>query len=214
MSLTSHAAQQCLTRGPGTYGTVTVTGCDNDPANGIINPYPATTVGLGFAYDGIVLQAPATTATCNLTFSPPIATSTLRLSLDAHQTRDVLTISANGNVYTPVPADISPLPGAVSPNALVLNGNTIIGNGSSHDDPPSNGSAGIVQLTNNAPVSLSTLTLAEAIDDHGTLIGVCFDDAPVAPTPVPTQSTAALAGMALMASLLGVWRLRRRAHRR
>lgn len=219
LSLTSHAAQQCLTRGPGTYGAVSVTGCDDDQANGIFNPFLATTTGQGLSYDGIALQAPGTNPVCNLTFSRPIATSSLRLSLDGHQTYDALTISTNGNVYTPVPADISPLPGGVSPNALVISGNSIVGDGSFRDnpnEPRGAGSSGIVQLTNNAPAALTSLTLDEAISwDGGTLIGVCFDDAPIPaePTPVPTQSTAALAGLALVASLLGGWQLRRRSRR-
>ncbi|MFD1711417.1 hypothetical protein FVQ98_12560 [Ottowia sp. GY511] len=214
-SLASHAAQQCLTDGPGTYGAVTVTGCETNAANGITNPLRGTQLTPTFAYDGIGLQAGATNPTsCNLSFNPPIATSSLQLSLDAHQTQDILTISANGNVYTPVAADLSPLSGAVSPNALVISGNTIIGDGSSQDTPSSYGSAGVVQLTNNPPATITSLSLQESVGDHGTLIGVCFDDGAAATTAVPTQSPAGLAGMALMASLLAGWRLRRRRNQR
>ena len=207
-SLSSHAAQQCLTRGPGTYGAVTVTGCAQTA--GIVNPFDGP--GAGFSYSGFVLGGPGPVA-CTLTFSRPVATSSVAISLDAHQRPDVLTLSANGSVYTPVAGDISPLPGAVSPNQLVINGNTLIGVGAFDDTPSSLGSAGIVRLTNNAPAALTSLTFDEVAGDAGTLIGVCFDDAPIPAAAVPTQSTAALAGMALVASLLGGWQLRRRSRR-
>ncbi|MFD1711415.1 hypothetical protein FVQ98_12570 [Ottowia sp. GY511] len=211
-SLASHAAPQCLTRGPGTYGAVTVSGCE-PVAGAITNPFDHTNSRL--TYDGILFIGiiPVSPVACTLTFSHPIATSSVALSLDAHQRSDVLTLSLNGSVYTPLAADISPLPGAASPNPLVISGNTLIGIGSLQDTPRSLGSAGIVRFTNQAPAALTSLTFEEMPGDGGTLIGVCFDDALAPPAAVPTQSAGAMAGMALMAGLLGAWQIRRRRRR-
>ncbi|MFD1711416.1 hypothetical protein FVQ98_12565 [Ottowia sp. GY511] len=214
-SLSSHAAQQCLTNGPGTYGTVTVTGCDSDPPHGLINPLPGASVGLTF--DGIAIVSvggTATPVTCALTFSHPILTSSVRISVDAHQQRDVLSILLNGAAYTPVAADLAALPGSPAPYQLAINGNTIVGIGSSTSVPPTGDSAGIVSLTNNAPATLTSLTLNETPGDAGSLLGVCFDDALPPPAAVPTQSTGTLAAMGLMAALLAAWGLRRRASHR
>ncbi|MET4575190.1 hypothetical protein [Ottowia thiooxydans] len=209
-SFSVQAVQQCLTRGPGTYGSVTVSGCADDQAHGVWNPMGAAqfppSIPWPYSYEGIGLGVNENGAfACSLNFSHPINTSSIRLMLEGHQALDVLSISTSTGPYTPVPSDISALPGGVSPGPLVISGNTIVGTEMI--------SSGIVRLTNNVPVTITSLTLQENTGDLGTLIGVCFDDAASAPVPapevtaVPTASEWVLGGLALLCGMLGMRRL-------
>lgn len=209
-AFSAQAAQQCLTRGPGTYGSVTVSGCANDPTNGVWNPYGAAQYPSGspypFSYEGIGLGVEQNgNFSCSLTFSHPIQTSSISLNVDGHQLLDVLSISTSAGPYTPASGDISALPGGFSPGPLVISGSTIVGTDT--------GSSGIVRLTNNVPSTITSLTLQEDAQQFGTLIGVCFDDAPPSPAPVPqvtavpTTSEWVLGGLALLCGMMGMRRL-------
>ncbi|MFE1574122.1 hypothetical protein ACFIQG_20285 [Comamonas odontotermitis] len=200
----SMAAQQCLAA-PGTYGAVTVTGCDNNPTLGVINPISTYLASIGapytsVPYDGLALgQLTNATSTCTYTFSHSILTKSITVNTDAIQVGDVFSVELDGQPYSFTASDIvkSPLPASSDPTGLpVTQGPLIISNGTITSNLLS-GSSGAVSITNSSAQRVSSLKLSMAMTASlGGSTQVCIDDAKESQaitftsTP-PTQATVA-----------------------
>ncbi|WP_429951905.1 Ig-like domain-containing protein [Comamonas sediminis] len=166
------AARQCLAL-PGTYGAVTVTGCENDPANGIYNPVGAI-LGAGYPYDGLALGQVYQPLTCTYGFSHSIATSSITIDLDIINPADKFTVELDGQPYVFVPTDIvqTPLPGGASSTELIA-----VESGAVLNAPSTSSSSGTVRLSSTAPARISTLKLNMDASGGGGVTRVCIDDA-------------------------------------
>lgn len=201
LAVVSHAqaAQQCFRAGgPTTYGavTATVTGCND--YNAAFVPFAANES-----------QRFGTGVVCTYSFNKPLATSSLTIQLNSVGTGLQVTVSTNAGPYSPIPADIvSPLAGSGSTFALTSTGTNISALG--------NEGSGTVRLTNGAPATFTSISVAQTGAGSDSLVKVCADDAsvlaaPVAATSIPTLSEWGLIIMAVIIGISGFLITRRRA---
>ena len=216
-SLTAIAAQQCLTTS-GQYGTLAVSSCADDQANGVFNPVPPGLLPAGNPLgdgSGFALGGRNGLLTCTFTLSHPVITSSVRIDADvfniAQPVGDQLSVELDGSPYLFAASDIlqTPMSGTgVSPGTVVANAS-----GSIVNTPGVDSSSGTMQLAHNAPVSFSTIKVSMQADGAGTAIRLCLDDAPAVPvaaTPVPATDTLTLVFLSLGLALAGIFRFRRR----
>lgn len=166
------AAQQCLAL-PGTYGAVTVTGCENDPTNGVINPV-STILGPDYPYDGLALGDVSQNLTCTYGFSHPIATNSITIDVDIINPVDSFTVELDGQPYAFIPADIVQTPLVASTRSTEL---ITVDNGAVQNAPSTSSSSGTVRLSSTAPMRISSLKLnMDASSGGGAVTRVCIDD--------------------------------------
>lgn len=186
------AARQCLAL-PGAYGAVTVSGCENDLANGVVNP-ASSIMGAAYPYDGVVLGGLSNaTISCTYSFSHPVLASSITVDLDAFQPGDIFSVALDGKAYAFTDADVvqTPLPPSsaslwpVGQDTLVQqSGTMVLSAGAQYE----NGSAKVKVAANQW---ISALKLNMRVDDvsGGGVTRVCIDDA--APPPPPPSAVAA-----------------------
>lgn len=212
-SQSAMAAKQCLSVA-GTYGNVSVTGCDNDPANGILNPIMSIEgngLPVGYSYDGLALGGLPANLSCTYNFSHSIATNSITVDLDGLNTGDQFSVELDGQPYTFTPSDIvqTPLPPVrLSDESVAAMGGAI------QNAPGTDNSSGTVGLLSSAPARVSSLTLKMNALGYGSVTRVCLDDtalpSPVAPTPVPTNSEWGLLLISALLGMFGIARMRKR----
>jgi len=188
------AAQQCLAL-PGIYGAVTVSGCANDPANGVYNPV-SSILGAGYPYDGLALgELQNTIISCTYSFSHPILASSITVDLDILQPGDDFSVIIDGQPYAFTNADIvqSPLPpDSSSPFPIGVDTLTQQSGVISLPAGVPITSSGSAKVKVSAGQWISSLKLnMQVTEGNGGVSRVCIDDAaqiipssPVA-TPVP-----------------------------
>ncbi|UBB15353.1 Ig-like domain-containing protein [Comamonas odontotermitis] len=178
------AAKQCLGL-PGTYGAVTVSGCANDYAIGVINPASSlpgfTSTYPAYPYDGLALGGLPGNLTCTYNFSHSIATNSITIDLDfIHKndlnanppTQDSFTVEINGSAYAFSSSDIikTPLIDGASPQVIAANLGRI------QNAPETYNSSGTVQIGATAPIRTTTLKLSMDSGIGGGVTRVCLDD--------------------------------------
>lgn len=188
-SVTAHAAQQCFRAGgPTVYGAVTVTQTGCADFAGVFAPFLANES-----------QLLSTGGTCTYTFNKPLVTSTVTVKVNSLDTGAAMTIATNAGAYTSAAGDIGvPLVGSGSTRTIALNGAGYIGGAGGGE------SSGTITLTNGAPASITSISLAQT-GGSASLVQVCADDAGVvagAPAAVPTLSQW---GVIVLASLMGMF---------
>lgn len=198
------AARQCLAL-PGTYGAVTVTGCENDPANGIFNPV-STVLGADYPYDGVALGQMSGNLTCTYGFSHSIASNSITIDVDIINPVDRFSVELDSQPYAFTASDI-----VVTPLPLSTMGTETIEaqGGAVQNAASTSGSSGTVRLGASAPARISTLKLNMDSSGGGGPTRVCIDDAavvvpPSAPTPVPSTSLWSLLALGPMIGLAGI----------
>lgn len=198
----ANAAQQCLAL-PGTYGAVSVSGCDNDPTNGIFNPV-STILGPGYPYDGVALgQLANTTISCTYSFSHPILASSITVDLDIFQPGDTFSVNLDSQAYAFTDTDIvqTPLPaGSSGTDTLIQQSGAI----TLAPAPAFNGSA---KVKVSAGQWISSLKLNMLVNDvsGGGVARVCVDDAaPPPPPPAPAATPVPVGTGAAGAATIGI----------
>lgn len=220
MSQVALAANQCIAL-PGTYGAVTVSGCDNAPVNGITNPM-SSVLPPGFypnGFDGVGLGnlPDMSTTSCTYTFNHPILASSITVDLTSMEpdwgggtpVRDAFSVALDGNPYAFTNADIVqtpllPVSTAFGPGHLDQQGGVII-------SAPDLSSSGKVKVSATQWISSLKLTM-----QGSGVARVCLDDvAPALPpsaatAPVPTLSEWGLITLSSLLAMFGLARSRRR----
>ncbi len=183
------AANQCLAL-PGTYGAVTVSGCENDPVKGITNPM-SSVLPPGFypdGFDGVGLgNLPDISMTsCTYTFNHPILASSITVDLTSMEpdwggatpVRDAFSVALDDNAYAFTNVDIVqtpllPVSTAFGPGHLDQASGAII-------SAPDLSSSGKVKISASQWISSLKLTM-----QGSGVARVCLDDA-APPTPPST----------------------------
>jgi len=194
----ANATQQCFYQS-GTVGSINVT-----------RTCSGTTSNYNQNFDGIpgsVLLS-SVGASCTFSFSPSVSTSTnsIQSQLMALNTTESVTFSINGSSYTLSAGDINNSLNPPTPQSAQM----VLG---SSNDVTSTGPlyANGTVIFNNAPSSVSSVTLtAPTNGGGGVLATVCFGD-PVTPAPsaVPSLSEWAQLLLALMTITLVGWHFHR-----
>lgn len=190
MTHVAFAANQCLAV-PGIYGAVTVSGCDNDPVNGITNPMssalPPAFYPDGFDGVGLGNMPDISMTSCTYTFNHPILASSITVDLTSmepawgYPVRDTFSVALDGNAYAFTDADIVqtpllPVSTAFGPGQLDQEGGAII-------SAPDLSSSGKVKISASQWISSLKLSM-----QGSGVVRVCLDDA--APPSQPTAVTA------------------------
>ncbi|MGF6212644.1 hypothetical protein [Comamonas sp. 4034] len=209
MTQAAFAANQCLAL-PGTYGAVTVTGCDNDTVKGITNPMSSVLLP-GFypdGFDGVGLgnMPDISMTSCTYTFNHPILASSITVDLTSMEpswgnpVRDAFSVSLDGTAYAFTSADIVqtpllPVSTAFGPGHLDQEGGTVI-------SAPDLSSSGKVKISASQWINSMKVTMKGS-----GVARVCLDDA-APPTPPSTVAASVplgpWAGGAASVGILGL----------